>query len=170
MSHAIIPLNEDMCDLLNTGRYRAVIIDLEGAFDATWRKDLIYNLYHSGIKGGLLILFNIFLTDRMSRNNVNCYVSEWFPTTIGLPQGSRLSSILFLVYTGDLPADPKRCCPFYDHFFSLTMEKTNKNDLTPTTNWIQICWWLPMVNIKGNQRKYPLKLIKLLLLKYQRKG
>ena len=36
MSHAIITLNEDMCDSLNIGRYRAVIIaDLEGAFDAT---------------------------------------------------------------------------------------------------------------------------------------
>ena len=34
MSHAMIPLNGDMCDSLNPGRYRAVIIDLEGAFDA----------------------------------------------------------------------------------------------------------------------------------------
>ena len=60
---------------------------------------VIYKLYHSGIIGGLLILLNNFLADRMSRNNVNGYVSEWFPTAIGLLQGSVLSPILFLVYT-----------------------------------------------------------------------
>ena len=85
----------------------AIITDLEGAIDATWCKGLIYKLYHSGIKGDLLILLNNFLTDRLSRNNVNGYVSKWFPTTIGLPQGSILSPILFLVYTGDLLTDQK---------------------------------------------------------------
>ena len=117
-----------MCDPLNTHRYGAAIIaDLEGAFDAAWRKGLIYKLYHSGIKGGLLILLNNFLTGRMSRNNVNGYVNEWFPTTTGLPQGSILNPILF-VYTGDLSADPKQHC-LYDNYFSLSSGTTNKNDV-----------------------------------------
>ena len=66
----------------------------------------------------------------MSRNNINGYVSEWFPTTIGLSQGSFLQG-LFLVYSGDLSADPKKSCPFYDNSFSLFSETTNKNDVTP---------------------------------------
>ena len=123
---------EDMCDSLNTGRYGAALVaDLEGAFDATWRKCLIYKLYHSGIKGGFLILLNTFLAERMSRNNVNGYVSEWFPTTIGLPQGSILTPISFLLDAGDLSADPKKSCLFYDNSFSLTSETTNENDVTP---------------------------------------
>ena len=90
-----------------------------------WHKGLICKLYYSGIKGGLLILLNNFLTDRVSRNNVNGYVNEWFPTTIGL----LLSPTLFLVYTGDLSADPKQCC-LYDNSFSLTSGTTNENDVT----------------------------------------
>ena len=106
-------------------RYGAAIID------PTWHKGLIHKLYHSGIKGGLLILLSNFLTDRISRNNVNGYTSEWFPITISLPQGLILSPILFLVCIGDLSADPKTSCPFYDNSFSLTSETTNKNDVTP---------------------------------------
>ena len=108
----------------------AIITDLEGAIDATWCKGLIYKLYHSGIKGNLLILLNNFLTDRLSRNNVNGYVSKWFPTTIGLPQGSILSPILFLVYTGYLLTDQKKSCPFYDNSFSLNSETADKDDVT----------------------------------------
>ena len=93
-------------------------------------KGLIYKLYHSKIKGGLLILLNNFLTDKMSRNYVNGDISEQFPTTIGLPQGSIPSPILFLVYTGGLSADPRKAC-LYDNSFSLTSETTNKNDVTP---------------------------------------
>ena len=67
----------------------------------------------------------------MSRNTVNVYVSEWFPTAIiGLLQGLIPSPILFLVYAGDLAADPKKS-PFYDNPFSPFSEATNKNDVTP---------------------------------------
>ena len=114
-----------------TSHGTAIILDLEGAIDATWCKGLIYKLYHSGIKGDLLILLNNFLTDRLSRNNVNGYVSQWFPTTIGLPQGSILSPVLFLVYTGDLLTDRKKSCPFYDNSFSLDSETADKNYVTP---------------------------------------
>ena len=82
--------------------------DLEGAFDATWRKGLIYNLYKTGLEGMLLAILDSFLTNRFSRNLVNGYVSEWFESNYGLPQGSILSPVLFLVFTGDLSAGPAK--------------------------------------------------------------
>ena len=107
-----------MYNSLNTGRYGTVIIvDLEGAFDATWCKDLIFKLYHSGIKGGL-ILPNNFLTDRMSRNIVNGYFSEWFPTTIGLPQGSILRPILFFCLHGKFISRSKNVSILWQFFLS----------------------------------------------------
>ena len=112
------------------GASSSIIADLDGAVDVTWCKGLICKLYHPGIKGGIVILPNNFLTDRMSRSNVSGYASEGFPTTISLSQGSPLSPIVFLVYIGDLLADPKKSCHF-DNYFFLTSETTNKNDVTP---------------------------------------
>ena len=56
----------------------------------------------------LLIILDSFLINRFSRNLVNGYVSEWFESNYGLPQGSILSPVLFLVVTGDLSADPAK--------------------------------------------------------------
>ena len=56
----------------------------------------------------LLIILDSFLTDRSSRNLVNGCVSEWFESNYGVPQGSILSPVLFLVVTGDLSADPAK--------------------------------------------------------------
>ena len=56
----------------------------------------------------LLTILDSFLTNRFSRNLVNGYVSEWLESNHGFPQGSILSPVLFLVFTGDLSADPAK--------------------------------------------------------------
>ena len=58
--------------------------NLEGAFDATWRKGLIYKLYKAGVKGMLLTVLDSFLTNRFSRNLVNGCITEWFESDFGL--------------------------------------------------------------------------------------
>ena len=50
----------------------------------------------------MLRLCHSFLKDRQSRNLVNSYVSEWYESPYGVPQGSILSVIFFLVHTSDL--------------------------------------------------------------------
>ena len=63
---------ETMCETLNTRHYgAAVMADLEGTFDATWRKVFIYKIYKAGVKGMLLTILDSFLTNRFSRNLVN---------------------------------------------------------------------------------------------------
>ena len=52
----------------------AVMTDLEGAFDATGRKGLIYKLYKAGGKGIVLTILDSFFTNRFSRNLVNGYM------------------------------------------------------------------------------------------------
>ena len=56
----------------------------------------------------LLTILDSFLTNRFSRNLVNGYISEWFESNFGLPQWSILSPVLFLIFTGDLSADPAK--------------------------------------------------------------
>ena len=76
--------------------------DLEGAFDTVWREGAVYKLHEASIKNNLLSVFCSFLQDRFSRNLVNSYSSDWFLTDVGVPQGSLLSPLIFLVYTSDL--------------------------------------------------------------------
>ena len=54
----------------------------------------------------LLTFLDSFLTNKFSRNLVNGYISEWFESNCGLCQGSILSPVLFLVFTGNFSADP----------------------------------------------------------------
>ena len=55
-----------------------------------------------------LTILDSFLANRFSRNLVNGYISKWFKSNSGLPQGSILSPVLFLDFTGDHSADPAK--------------------------------------------------------------
>ena len=91
-----------MSDAKSSGKYGiAVMADLEGPFDTAWRKGTIYKLHKAGINNNLSA-FSSFLSDRYSRNLVNNYTNHWFQTTIGVPQDSILSPLIFLVYIADV--------------------------------------------------------------------
>ena len=111
-SQALLLLIEQMSDAISSGKYGiAVMADLEGAFDTVWREGAIYKLHKAGINNNLLLVFSSFLSDRYSRNLMNSHISDWFQTTLGVPQGSILSPLIFLVYTADLTMEevPNNC-------------------------------------------------------------
>ena len=92
-----------MTNAISSGEYGiAVTADLEGVFDTVWREGAIYRLQKSDINNNLLSVFSSFLSDRYSRNLLNSHTSDWFQTTLGVPQGSILSSLMFLLFTADL--------------------------------------------------------------------
>ena len=108
-----------MCDSISNEKIGASIMaDLEGAFDATHRKGLMYKIYDCGIKGNLFIITNSYLENRKAQNLVNNFTSDWFYTTKGLSQGSIISPILFLIFTGDLSADPRASNSIIDRLIS----------------------------------------------------
>ena len=103
VSQALLPLIEKVCEGVESGKYGiAVFADLQGAFDAVWRKGAINKLLKAGITNNLLSVFSSFLRDRFYRNLVNSYTSDWACTTTGVLQGSLLSSFTFVVSTAAL--------------------------------------------------------------------
>ena len=81
---------------------RAVFLDLSKAFDRVWHEGLLYKLECCGISGNLLSLDSNFLTNWKQRVVLNGKNSEWRRISAGVPQGSVLGLLFFLVYINDL--------------------------------------------------------------------
>lgn len=79
-----------------------VSLDVEKAYDTIQTKFLLHKLRHYGIRGSALELFASFLSDRTHTTCWKGRLSTEISPRCGLPQGSILSPLLFLIYINDL--------------------------------------------------------------------
>ena len=126
---------------------RSVFLYISKVFDKVWHDGLIFKLKQNGIFGNLLNLLSNFLRNRKQRVVLIGQTPSWADVNAGVPQGSILGLLLFLIYINDLAdglSSNEKLFADDTSLFSVvlnadTTAKELNNDVVKISRWA--CQW-----------------------------
>ena len=145
-AHALLSITEKIRNALDTDHFACgVFIDLRKAFDTVDHKILVKKLEHYGSRGIPKHWFSSYLSNRKQFVSINGFKSSLKQITCGVPQGSVLGPLLFLIYINDLSFSVKHSTVYHfaDDTNLLCINKSLKSlckqinyDLKKLTDWL----------------------------------
>lgn len=143
-----------------------IYLDFSKAFDTVPHQRLITKLKSYGIDGNILNWIADFLSNRSQRVRVNQSHSDFKPVTSGIPQGSILGPLLFIIFINDLPEGLSSLCEIFADdtklFNSHKKSKIMQQDLLTLTKWSNV-WQINFniskcsvlhIGVKNEKHKY----------------
>lgn len=129
-----------------------IFIDFEKAFDKVPHKRLLSKLSHLNLNGNVFVWLSNFLTNRQQFVYANNSSSSLSPVISGVPQGTVLGPLLFLIYINDLPDDISSSirlfaddCVIYRPIVDPTDNLALQQDLRKIDEWCNK--WLMVLNV-----------------------
>ena len=106
---------------------RAIFLDISKAFDKVWHQGLLFKLKSYGVEGSLFCLLENYLENRKQRVILHGQCSSWKNIVSGVPQGSVLGPLLFLIYINDLQNGLVSICKIFADDTSIFSKVFDKN-------------------------------------------
>lgn len=124
-----------LIDFISDGIYKKestalLMIDVAKAFDRVWHKALIKKLIQNNIPVDFIRILDMYLNNRTFQIRLNGKLSDKRPIRAGVPQGSLLGPILYIIYTSDFPINDKdlrSMVAFYADDTAIAVRSINPN-------------------------------------------
>ena len=144
---ALIDMYEKISDAIDRKEHSiGIFIDLSKAFDTINHEILMKKLYHYGIRGIAHSWFNSYLTNRKQLVYIEGVYSPLCNITCGVPQGSILGPLLFVLYVNDI-INSSKCLQFIlfaddtNLFYSCTdltmLQNVVNTELAQLSDWFK---------------------------------
>ena len=156
VNHALLDVVTNCYDALHCSQHTALLfMDLRKMFDTVSHKILLHKLQHYGIRGPAYVLIENYLTSRNQFVTFNNTSSSTKPINIGIPQGSILGPLLFLIYINNLPNAINSTLRFFadDTFFILRQSSLSSLEKACLDKLIQLKDWCDANKIQINPNK-----------------
>ena len=144
--HAILDIQSKIVDAFeNKAIPCCIFLDFAKAFDTVNHNILLSKLNHYGIRGNALTWFTSYLSNRKQCVQIGNQRSDILPINCGVPQGSVLGPLLFLLYINDISNSSHAVdfqmfaddtCIFYSHKNKHILENTLNTELNQVSHWL----------------------------------
>ena len=123
---------------------KMIVIDLQKAFDTVNHEILLGKLHVIGFSEKTIAWFKSYLSDRAIKVKINNHFSDLSNISCGVPQGSILGPLLFLIYVNDMPQAVHSDLFLYAGDCSLTLQHKDVHTIEHHLNkdFANLCEWL----------------------------
>ena len=134
-TYQLVDIYHHICQTFDNNQFSCMVFcDVSKAFDRVWHKGLIFKLKQLGLEGELLQWISDYLNDRKQKVVIRDCSSSLRRVNAGVPQGSVLGPLLFLVYVNDISESLLSLTRLYADDSSLFYSATNINDIEGIIN------------------------------------